>query len=62
MAPYRPTPCRTDFEVRARVWEDKADRCERDAPGAAAAHRRVAAILRECAAVQRDVGTGARQH
>lgn len=45
----------TDFESRARAWEDKADRCGRDAPGAAAAHGHVAAILRECSEVQKNI-------
>ena len=44
----------TDFEARARAWERKADKCESDAPNAAAAHRRVASILRKCAEIQKD--------
>lgn len=41
------------------MWEDKAGRCGREAPNAAAAHRRVAAILRECSRVQKGVKAGA---
>jgi hypothetical protein len=44
----------TDFEAKARAWNEKADECESEAPNAAAAHRRVASILRECAEIQKD--------
>lgn len=49
----------TDFEAEARAWGEKADRCGSEAPNAAAARRRVASILRECAEIQKEARIGA---